>query len=417
VTQHPTRLARRLGVSDAVVVGLGSMIGAGIFSAAGPAAGAAGRGLLLGVVIAAALAFLNATTMAQLARIYPESGGAYVYGRKRLGRFWGYLAGWGFVVGKLASCGAMALTFGHYAAPDHARSLAVVAVLLLSTLNCFGVKKTAILTKLIVGFVLLTLLLVVWASLGGGAAKFSRFADPSFDGGVAGILQASGMMFFAFAGYARIATLGEEVADPQRTIPRAILLALGTTVVVYFVVIATAILCVDLSQLADAKAPLVLAVESGRFSALAPVVRLGASVASVGVLLSLLAGVSRTTFAMAANKELPAFFSVVHPIYQVPHRAELFVGLVVAAVVSVADIRTAIGFSSFAILGYYAIANVAAVALKSEERQWPQWMSVAGLVSCLTIAFSLPRVSVVGGVLLFIVGSILYLFTYRRETA
>ena len=143
----PTRLDRRLGVADAVVIGLGSIIGAGVFAAIGPAADAAGSGLLIGMVVAAFVAYCNATSSAALAALYPASGGTYVYGRERLGPFWGYLAGWGFVVGKTASCAAMALTVGAYAAPTWQRPIAVTAVLGLTGINYLGIRKTAALTR------------------------------------------------------------------------------------------------------------------------------------------------------------------------------------------------------------------------------------------------------------------------------
>lgn len=413
MSTDPSRLARRLQTKDAVIIGLGSMIGAGIFAAAGPAAAAAGSGLLIGVVIAGCLAYLNATTMAQLAAVYPESGGTYVYGRKLLGNYWGFLAGWGFVIGKLASCTAMALTFAYYAAPSYARPIAVGSVLLLTLVNYLGVKKTAFVTKILVVTVLTSLAVVVLAALGGGAADSSRLWQSTDQKGILGIFQAAGLMFFAFAGYARIATLGEEVVEPKTTIPKAILAALGITVVVYLIVITTVVLCVDIQDLAQSKAPLVLAVESGRFFILSPVVRIGACFASLGVLLSLLAGVSRTTFAMAANHDLPKFLSAVHPIHKVPHRAELLVGFIVATVVSFADLRSAIGFSSFAVLTYYTIASVAAWTLPPEQRRWPKWMAAFGCISCIVIAFSLPRVSVIGGIILFGIGTSYYFLAHR----
>lgn len=410
----PTRLSRRLNTVDAVIVGLGSMIGAGIFAAAGPAVDAAGSGLLIGVIIAGFLAYLNATTMAQLAAVYPESGGTYVYGRKQLSHFWGFLAGWGFVIGKLASCTAMALTFAHYAAPSYARFVAIGSVLLLTFINYMGIKKTALVTKILVGIVLVALAVVAFAALAGGAVDSSRLSGWTDRGGIPGILQSAGLMFFAFAGYARIATLGEEVLEPRRTIPRAILAALGITIVAYLIIITTAVLCVEVDVLAKSKAPLVLAVESGSFSYLSPAVRIGACFASLGVLLSLLAGVSRTIFAMAHNHDLPAFLSAVHPTHKVPHQAELLVGLIVALIVSLADIRSAIGFSSFAVLTYYAIANVASWTLAKNQRLWPQWMSVAGFLSCVVVAFNLPRVSIIGGVALFMAGTAYYLYAHRK---
>src|SRR3989338_732403 len=176
-SSEPSRLARRLHTADAVIIGLGSMVGAGIFAAAGPAADAAGSGLLIGVVIAGGLSYLNATTMAQLAAVYPESGGTYVYGRERLGPFWGFLAGWGFVIGKLASCTAMALTFAFYAAPSYSRPIAVGSVLLMTLVNYMGVRKTAFATKVLVAIVLASLFIVVSASLGGGAVAPSRLGE------------------------------------------------------------------------------------------------------------------------------------------------------------------------------------------------------------------------------------------------
>ncbi len=415
--QDPSRLSRRLNTSDAVILGLGSMIGAGIFAAAGPAAAAAGTGLLLAVVLAGSVAFLNASTMAQLAAVYPESGGTYVYGRKRLGPLWGFLAGWGFVLGKLASCTAMALTFAYYAAPEYARHLAVTAVLLLTMINYKGVKKTALATRILVTLVLSALGLVALAALGGGSVDFGRLQGWTKRGGIPGILEATGLMFFAFAGYARVATLGEEVMDPKRTIPRSIIIALGITLFIYLLIIGSTVLTVDIQSLAQAQAPLRLAVESGRFHALAPVVRVGACLASLSVLLSLMAGVSRTTFAMAANRDLPHFLSAVHEVHKVPYRAELMVGLIVAVVVSLADLRAAIGFSSFAILIYYAIANIAAWTLEKEQRLWPRWMSAMGLLSCVTVALSLPRISVIGGLILFGIGLLVYFAIHRRQAA
>jgi APA family basic amino acid/polyamine antiporter len=408
-------LARRLNTTDAVILGLGSMIGAGIFAAAGPAAAAAGSGLLIGVLIAGCIAWLNATTMAQLAAIYPESGGTYVYGRKRLGAIWGFLAGWGFVVGKMASCTAMALTFAYYAAPEYARVLAVSAVLILTLINYMGVKKTALATKILLGIVLASLAIVAFATLGGGAVDFGRLTGWTDRGGVSGILQAAGLMFFAFAGYARIATLGEEVMEPRKTIPRSIITALAITLALYLLIITSAVLTVDIEELAHAPAPLQLAVESGRFHALAPVVRVGACFASLSVLLSLMAGISRTSFAMAANRDLPKFLSAVHAKHKVPHRAELMVGLIVAAVVSVADLRSAIGFSSFAILTYYAIANIAAWTLPREQRLWPRWMAGMGLLACVTVALSLPQDAVLGGIILFLLGLIIYAISHRLQ--
>src|SRR3954468_8254291 len=207
MTDAPSRLARRLGLGDAVVLGLGSMIGAGVFVAVGPAASAAGSGLLIGLGVAAVVAYCNATSSAQLAAVHPSSGGTYVYGRERLGPFWGYLAGWSFVVGKTASCAAMALTVGAYVWPGQAHAVAVAAVVALTAVNYGGIQKSAWLTRAIVTVVLAVLASVVVVCLGSGASEAGRLGT-GVSGGVSGVLQAAGLLFFAFAGYARIATLG-----------------------------------------------------------------------------------------------------------------------------------------------------------------------------------------------------------------
>lgn len=410
---EPTRLARRLNTTDAVTIGMGSMIGAGVFAVIGPAAQAAGTALLAALFIAGLVAYFNACTMAQLAAIYPESGGTYIYGRKLLGPLPGFLAGWGFIIGKLASCTAMALTFGYYANPEYARVLAVAAVFILTGINCLGVRKTAAANRILLALVLLSLATVAFSALSGGSADISRlkFWDQPLN--LKGILQAAGLIFFAFAGYARVATLGEEVIDPRRTIPKAIMMALGSTLVIYAVIFIATLLTVDIGALSQSKFPLVLAVESGRYAGFSAIVRVGACLASLGVLISLMAGISRTAFAMADKKDLPHWLSRVHPVRKVPYRAEIVVGILVALVASILDLRSAIGFSSFAILIYYSIANLACLKLSAPQRLWPRWMSIAGLISCLTVAVSLPWVAIVGGLLLFGIGSAIYFLSRK----
>ena len=399
----PDRLDRRLGLADAVVIGLGSMLGAGVFAAVGPAAGAAGSWLLVGLVLAGMVAYANATSSAALAAVHPESGGAYAYGRRRLGPFWGFMAGWAFLAGKLASCAAMALTLGGYLAPGLARPVALGGLVAVTVANYLGVAKTAAATRVVVAVVLASLAAAVAGMLLGGQADPANLAGPG--PGVYGVLQAAGLLFFAFAGYARVATLGEEVADPARTIPRAVPLALGIVLAVYAVVCAAALLAVGPAALATAAAPLADAVAAGRLAGLEPVVRLGAAVASLGVLLSLQAGLSRTGFAMAANRDLPVALAAVHPRYRVPHRAELAVAGLVAVAVLAVDLRGAIGFSSTLVLVYYAVANAAAWTLGPAERRWPRWLAGAGLAGCLLLAASLPVSSVLAGAAVLGVGA------------
>lgn len=407
-------MKRRLGVPDAVMIGLGSMIGAGIFAALGPAAGAAGSGLLLALALAVVVAYCNATSSARLAALYPQSGGTYVYGRERLGDFWGYLAGWAFVVGKTASCAAMALTVGAYAWPGQAHAVAVAAVVALTAVNYTGVQKSALLTRVIVALVLAVLAAVAAAALTSTGADAARL-DIGADATVGGVLQAAGLLFFAFAGYARIATLGEEVRDPARTIPRAIPIALGITLLVYAVVAIAVLTVLDPGGLADATAPLSDAVRAAGADRLVPVVRAGGAVAALGSLLALILGVSRTTLAMARDRHLPHALAAVHPRFGVPHRAELAVGAVVAVLAATTDVRGAIGFSSFGVLAYYAIANASAWTLTPQEGRPNRLVPVIGLAGCTALAFALPVTAVLSGTGVLALGAAVH--GLRKATA
>jgi APA family basic amino acid/polyamine antiporter len=394
-------LARRLGTVDAVTIGLGSMIGAGIFVALTPAAAAAGSWLLIGLAIAAIVAYCNATSSARLAARYPQSGGTYVYGRERLGDFWGYAAGWSFVVGKTASCAAMALTVGYYVWPDWAHAVAVAVVLALTAVNYAGIGKSAMLTRVIVAAVLAVLAAVVVIITRSGHADTARLALGN-EATAGGVLQAAALLFFAFAGYARIATLGEEVRDPARTIGRAIPIALGITLVVYGVVAVVVLTELGSAGLASSSAPLADAVRAAGAAAFEPVVRGGAALAAAGSLLALILGVSRTTLAMARDRRLPHLLAAVHPRLGVPHRAELVVGTVVAVVAAGVDVRGAIGFSSFGVLIYYAIANAAALTLRAKV------VPAIGLAGCLVLAFAVPVTSVVIGAGVLAIGALIY---------
>jgi APA family basic amino acid/polyamine antiporter len=399
-------LSRRLGLGDAVVLGLGSMIGAGVFSAFALAARAAGSGLLLALAVAAVVAYCNATSSARLAARHPESGGTYVYGRERLGPFWGYLAGWSFVVGKTASCAAMALTFASYAWPGHLRLAAVLGVVALTALGVGGVQRSAAATRVIVAVVLAVLALVVAGCFAGG-----RAGDPGLGLGTSphGVLQAAGLLFFAFAGYARIATLGEEVRDPARTIPRAITVALAVTVAVYAAVAAGVLSVLGPDGTGAASAPLRAAVEAGRLDGLGPVVRAGGSLAALGSLLALLLGVSRTAFAMSRDGYLPRPLAAIHPRAGVPHRAEIAVAAVVVVLVLTTDLRGAIGFSSFGVLAYYNIANASAWTLRPDEGRPPRWLPPLGVLGCAALALSLPLASVLTGAGVLAAGAGAYL--------
>ena len=401
-----TPLARRLGTADAVWIGVGSMVGAGVFAVWPAAARAAGPGLLIGLAIAAVVAFANATSSAQLAAQYPASGGTYLYGRERLGPWWGFLAGWSFCVGKTASCAAMALTFAAYAAPDLGqdgqRALAAAAVIAMSAVNYRGITRTAGLTRLLVTIVVVLLAVALVAAWTGDASPADGIG--SLPSGPYGALQAAGLLFFAFAGYARIATLGEEVRDPARTIPRAIVAALAFVVLLYAAVAVTLLATLGSVRVATSRLPLVDAVEAGAWPGVGPAVQVAAAVASLGALLALIAGVGRTALAMAREGDLPRWLDAVHPRFQVPHRAEIAVAVLVTVLIVTTDLRGVIGFSSFGVLIYYFVANLAAWTQSPPHRRYPRGWQVVGATGCAMLAVSLPGPSVVGGVAMIALG-------------
>ena len=386
------------------------MLGAGVFVAFAPAAAAAGSALLVGLGIAAVVAFCNATSSAQLAEHHPSSGGTYLFGREVLGPWWGFVAGWGFVVGKTASCAAMAMTFAAYALPIEGpvegqfegwwpRVLGAAAVVVLTALNLRGITRTAFAARILLGLTGAVLL---------GFVVLAVVADPGPVEPLAsraralGVLEAAGLLFFAFAGYARIATLAEEVRRPE-LLGRAILIALGIAVVLY--------LCVGLAlvrtlgaDLPGSTTPLADATEALGARWAAPLVRVGAAAAALGALLALLTGVGRTSLAMARERDLPATLAAVDPRHRVPHHAQLAVGAAVVALVLLADLREAIGFSSFGVLVYYFVANAAALRQPRSQRRWPRALQVLGLLGCVVLAVTLPSTSVLAGLAVLAVG-------------
>jgi basic amino acid/polyamine antiporter, APA family len=245
----------------------------------------------------------------------------------------------------------------------------------------------------------------VAAGLLGGEADLNILADGVGGGlGFYGVLQSAGLLFFAFAGYARIATMGEEVRDPQHTIPRAILVALAIAVAVYAVVAVATLLTLGTDGLATSRAPLADSVARGDWAWATPVVVVGGAAASLGALLALIAGVGRTTLAMARQADLPRWLAAVHPRHRVPHRAEITIGVIVSLLVLTVDLRGAIGFSSFGVLVYYAVANASAFTQDEEHRRWPRALNVLGGVACIALVASLPASAVGAGLIVFAVG-------------
>lgn len=387
------------------------MIGAGVFVAWAPAAAAAGSWLLLGLLIAGAVALCNAMSSAQLAAQHPESGGTYVYARERLGPAWGHLAGWGFVVGKIASTAAMALAIGAYIWPEQREWVATLAVVAILLVNLGGLSRTVAVTRVLLIVSSLALITVVIGALQRDRSQVVLASEVDAD--ILGVLRSAGFLFFAFAGYARVATLGEEVREPAVTIPRAIPRALVGVLIIYLVVGSAALYAVPAGALAASDAPLALVMESGRLAEITWIVTAGATVASLGVLLNLIPGVARTVLAMARRRELPAWFAAVDARRSLPIRAEVSVAAVTVILVHTLSITSSIAVSGVAVLMYYALTNLAALRLDIGERRWHPSVAVVGLVGCVVLVLALPAEAVLGGAVVILLGVIVRRITTR----
>jgi APA family basic amino acid/polyamine antiporter len=295
-----------------------------------------------------------------------------------------------------------------------------VAVLALTAVNYRGITRTAALTRALVTVVLVCLVAtVLFLLLSRRAAPAATVFSLSAVTGP-GLLQAAALIFFAFAGYARIATLGEEVVAPSRTIPRAILIAFGIVVPLYALVAVALQRSLGDVQLALTTAPLAEAVRTaGGASWWSVVVGVGAAVASLGALLALVAGVGRTMLAMARNADLPRPLAAVHSRYAVPHVAEVVLALVVCALVLATDLRGAIGFSSFGVLTYYAVANASALTQDAAHRRFPRFFAALGVLGCVALALAVPVPSLIAGACMLAVGVVgrAVLMSRRRRSA
>lgn len=404
-------LKRQLGGFDATTVGIGSMIGAGVFVVFSPAAAAAGSWLPLAILIAGFVAYCNATASAQLARVYPTSGGTYIYGREQLGPWSGFIAGWSFITGKTASCAAMAVTFGLYAFPGYETAAAIAAVVLLTAVNLTGITRTAMATRIIVSFVFAILaFLVVVAFNPAGSVQ----VEPLEPGSAWGVLQASALVFFAFAGYARIATMGEEVRNPQRNIPLAIVGALAVVLVLYLL-LGLGLMNALGAALPGTATPLLTVAEDVGGSVGTFTVTAAAALATLGALLALIAGVGRTSLAMSRHGDLPRPLSRIGSKFPVPYVADLTVAAAVVVLLLTTDVLTVIGFSSFAVLIYYAVTNISALTLADRPWYWPRTLNLVGFVGCLLLAFTLPPISVLVMLAILLAGLAVRAAVPRRQ--
>jgi APA family basic amino acid/polyamine antiporter len=374
---------------DAVSTGLAAILGAGIFAVIAPAAAIAGPALLLSLIIAAFVALCNALSSAQLAAVLPRTGGTYEFGRRMLGPWWGFCAGWMFLTANTVGPGVIAVAFGYYAhamwALLPARMAAVAAALVMTILNAYGIRRSVHVTDVIVILSVLSLLAVVVIGMPSTqVVNFTPFA-PS---GVLGVLQATGLLFFAYTGYSRIATLVEEVQNPRRTIPRATVLALGTATVLYLLVSSTALGVLGATKLSQSPSPLETTLTVVGSGVGVIIVAVGALLTTFNEGLSDLLGVSRVAFAMGREADLPRSLARLGR-GQNPWRSVVFVGVISILVAAFAPFGIAVAVSSFGTLLYYSVTNLSALRLLPQQRMFPRWLAVAGLIGCLGLAFAL----------------------------
>lgn len=376
---------RRLGPLGASAIGLSSMIGAGVFYVWAPAAERAGSWLLVALVIAGTIALLNALVMAQLSLENPVSGGAYRFGQKYVSPRAGFLAGSLFLIGKTASTGAIALVAARYLAPDYAPVVAAGLIALFAILNITGIRTTAAISMaavVVVVGVLVTTLVVA------APATEAPVEWVGADG--LGVLQAAGLMFFAFAGYARMATLGDDVKNPRRVLPAVIIGTLLAVLVLYGLIGWALSTKLGVVALASSTAPLADLAPLG----LAPYVVSVAALASLGSLAAILAGLSRTSMAMAQSGDLPSGLGFVWPRTSSPVVAEMTMGVAAIVAVLLLDPLWLVGASSGAVLSYYAIAHWSATRQPVTERVLPVWLPWLGVVGCAVLVVTLPWQSV-----------------------
>ncbi len=414
-TVSKNQLQRKLGLFDSTFLGLGAILGAGVFVVTGVAAQVAGPAMLVGFLAAGLVALCNALSVAQLARVYPVSGGTYIYAGKQIHPMAGFAAGWMFLTSKLAAASVVALSFASYVQAVipgiPVRLVALGLVVVLTFLNLLGIKKTSQVNILIVLFTISVLVIF-------GLVGLPRMVTTNFTSfapmGLSGVLQSAALLFFAYTGYARIATLGEEVTNPSINIPRAILLALGGSSILYLLVSLVLVGTVPADQLATGS-PLETAVGQWGITWLGILVAVAAITAMVSVHLGQLLGISRMFFAMARDDYFPQSLSQVSTKEDVPRAALLLTAAIVIILVALAEFFSIISMASFAILIYYALANASALTLNSEQRIYPRLISWVGLITCSILAFSLTRNTIFTGLLVLVIGIGYYYFTCGQK--
>lgn len=429
MNQPQGQLRRELGIPGAVITGLGSILGTGVFVSIGIAAGVAGDSVALAIVAAAFVAICNGLSSAQLAANHPVSGGTYEYGYRWLSPSLGFLAGWMFLWAKSASAATAALGFAGYLLPLLGKDktsflvpLALLGLVALTVIVLWGIRRTSQVNALIVGTTVLVLIAFILLGNATTAPRVLTLTDlwPASDS-YGAFAQAIGLMFVAYTGYGRIATLGEEVKSPRRTIPIAVIVTLAISMLLYFLVAITSLRNVDAETLSkyasqDA-APLEMVARQFDVPGSMALMTVGAVTAMLGVLLNLLLGLSRVLLAMGRRGDMPRGLSLVAQSSGVPWTATIAIAVLIGAIVCVGSVKLAWSFSAFTVLIYYAITNACALRLKAEERLYPRIIPILGLLSCLTLSFWVDRQVWFVGIGILVVGLVWHQIARRLSQA
>ncbi len=397
------------------MVALGAMIGAGVYISMGEAAGTTGGSLLIAILLGAGLATLNGLSSAQLGVYDPRAGGAYQFGRRLVSPVVGFMAGWLFLLAALTAGATYVLTFSAYLQPlipgIPPRVVGIVLVLLALVFNVRGVQLAARANTALVFIKLAALVLFVLLAL--PALNLRIGLQPFIIGGIGGILQATALLFFAYSGYARPVTIAEEVRNPSANLPRAVVLALGLTTILYLLVALAGLGTLGPEGMGETDAPLRAAMEAAGSPLGATLISLGALVATSTVLITEIWGLSRLTFAMARNGDLPTIFARLTGPERVPRNAVLGAGLLLLLLISLADLRPALETSSLGLLIYYGVMNYSALRLPAQHRLYPPLVPVLGLVATLFVALSLPIQTVLGVAVVIVLGLGYYVLHQR----
>lgn len=410
------QLNRTVGVGGAVLLGLGSIIGTGVFVSIGLAANVAGAAVIAAVALAACVAAANGLSSAQLAAAHPVSGGTYEYGYRLLNAPLGFTAGWMFLCAKTASAATAALGFAAYLGAMLGISgrwgrtaIALAAAAALTAVVLSGLRRSNVLNAVLVLVTLSALGLFVAVGLWGvQAGRYSVGSVPT-----PGLREGAALMFVAFTGYGRIATMGEEIKQPERNIPRAIIATLVVSALVYITVAAV---LVGIGGRPYGASPLVDAMRG--ISRPASVwIAVGAIVAMLGALLNLVLGLSRVWLAMGRRGDMPRGLAHVNAAGTTPVAAVILTGGSIMALVLIGDIKLTWSFSAFTVLVYYAITNAAALQLPAEKRRYPRGVAMAGLASCLFLAFWVEWRVWLTGIGVIVAGLIWQAVAHRYQTS